>query len=232
MDSNLPSNERLELSWRTFLMNRGAMSESYYEVARIAFVAAWHAGESESTTRLTQAEAQNERLQTELQSAEQALRHAGPVTRNLVADRVARALSGDSPAAPEVRRHPYPYCDCHYCLRVKKHPQLKPHHARCGCSECASSVVETKAHPDLTAELRDLIFEQKQNCSCPYGDCSTCTRAEAFLAHSSPVETKANYVCDCSKEQAARCIDVNNRTGSPPDDCRRKGVLNGKGNGQ
>lgn len=38
--------------------------------------------------------------------------------------------------APPARRHSRD-CDCHDCHYSKKHPQVKPHHARCGCFECA-----------------------------------------------------------------------------------------------
>lgn len=31
-------------------------------------------------------------------------------------------------------------CDCIFCQRSKKHPQVKPHHALCGCFECTSEV--------------------------------------------------------------------------------------------
>lgn len=46
------------------------------------------------TAALAAMDSKVERLLAALESAEQALRHAGPVTRNLVADRL-KALSGD-----------------------------------------------------------------------------------------------------------------------------------------
>ena len=38
-----PYSPDMELSWQTFLGNRGAMSPEFFEVARIAYIAAWHA---------------------------------------------------------------------------------------------------------------------------------------------------------------------------------------------
>ncbi len=38
-----PYSPDMELSWKTFLGNRGAMSPDFWEVARIAYIAAWHA---------------------------------------------------------------------------------------------------------------------------------------------------------------------------------------------
>lgn len=31
------------------------------------------------------------------------------------------------------------------------------------------------------AWLRGIVAEQQRNCSCPYGDCSTCEKAKAAL---------------------------------------------------
>jgi hypothetical protein len=38
-----PYSPDMELSWKTFLGNRGTMSPDFWEVARIAYIAAWHA---------------------------------------------------------------------------------------------------------------------------------------------------------------------------------------------
>lgn len=38
-----PYSPDMELSWQAFLGNRGAMSHDFFEVARIAYIAAWHA---------------------------------------------------------------------------------------------------------------------------------------------------------------------------------------------
>jgi hypothetical protein len=46
------------------------------------------------------------------------------------------------------RRHSLE-CDCHDCHYAKKHPQVKPHHALCGCFECSrSSEKATRPLPD------------------------------------------------------------------------------------
>lgn len=47
---NPSSNPQLDLAWQTYLCNRGAMSEDFYEVARCAFIAAWHAGRAAPET--------------------------------------------------------------------------------------------------------------------------------------------------------------------------------------
>lgn len=49
---------------------------------------------------------------------------------------VSAEPSAHETLAPPARRHSRD-CDCHDCHYSKKHPQVKPHHARCGCFECA-----------------------------------------------------------------------------------------------
>jgi hypothetical protein len=58
-----------------------------------------------------------------------------PGEHDVYLDSSAPGIPGNAQKA-EVQRHSRD-CDCHDCHYAKKHPQVKPHHARCGCFECA-----------------------------------------------------------------------------------------------
>lgn len=59
--------------------------------------------------------------------------------------------SGVETTEPPIQRHSRD-CDCTSCHYSKKFPQVKPHHATCGCFECAPPrAVETPACAVVTA---------------------------------------------------------------------------------
>lgn len=61
-----------------------------------------------------------------------------PARFNPEVDELTKVAEVDKPECAKVKllRHP-PWCDCNQCHCSKKHPQIRPHHALCGCFECA-----------------------------------------------------------------------------------------------
>jgi hypothetical protein len=67
---------------------------------------------------------------------------------------------------PQLRRRHSRDCGCHDCLYAKKHPQVKPHHALCGCFECApvkAACQHLRRVCEATPEGK-IIREQCQDC--------------------------------------------------------------------
>lgn len=54
---------------------------------------------------------------------------------------------GKQPSEEAEVQHHSRDCDCHDCHYAKKHPQVKPHHARCGCFECAPKSAASPGAP-------------------------------------------------------------------------------------
>lgn len=64
--------------------------------------------------------------------------------------------TGNETSDLSVKRHSR-NCDCHDCHYAKKHPQVKPHHATCGCFECAPRPKTTAGLVREIAERHDRV---------------------------------------------------------------------------
>lgn len=108
-------------------------------------------------------------------------------------------LLGNKPTpheTPAPRRHDRD-CDCHDCHYSKKHPQVKPHHAACGCFECAPKKVSIETDDDA-ARLHEAATILATALACDdYQPQHTkwMTEAAAWLNRPRPA-LKANY-CLC-----------------------------------
>lgn len=177
---NLPSNERLARSeqylgkdndqLRDIILDRDEeiiqLSETLQDARETNYeaeAAKLVIENRDLNTRLTQVEAEANLGVQRIRDTLHHLKHLAISARtNARACRdivsfIDAALSGDS-SAP--KRHRYPDCDCIFCQRSKKYPQI-PHHDLCGCGSCTHPAVETKV-----SELHDRFARAYNRLQC------------------------------------------------------------------